>query len=97
MGAIGIILIFINFSGVFKGIPYYTRVVFNCLLVGFVLVTCLILLYAFCNIRFLLVEFEVQQFKNDAMVCFHSLSFLSFNVLLMTMLALVEANQQLLF
>ena len=97
MGLIAIVVIFLNFSGLFKNIPFYVRVTFNCMLVVFVLATCVILLYSFCNIRFLLVEFEVKQLKNDAMVCFHCISFLCFNVCLMTMLALVEANQQLLY
>ena len=93
MGTVGIILIFLNFSGVFKDIPYYTRVIFNCLLVVFVLATCLILLYAFCNIRFLLAEFEVKKLRNNCMVCSHIISFVCLNVCLMTMLGLVEANQ----
>ena len=93
MAVIASVVMFLNYSSLFKDISYVVKVLFNGLLVAFVLVTCSILMYAFCRIRRLLGEFDVSpKIKNDVMIVVHCFSFILFNVFLMTMLAIVESN-----
>ena len=93
MGVIAVVLIVLNFSAFFRHMPYAVQVLLKSCLVLFVLVTCGFILYSFCKIRMLLKAYDMgKKSENDVWVCVHCISFTIFNIVLVIMLGLTEAN-----
>ncbi len=97
MGTIAVALIFLNYSAFFKDISFAMQVVLKSCLVAFILITCALLMYSFCNIRFLLAEYELdKKLQNDTMIFVHCFSFIIFNIAVVIMLGLLESMGMLL-